>query len=165
MTAPKKKSGKGQNCCICAHPKRKEIDRALVAPKPNFSAIARIFDTNRDSVRRHLENGHVAEKITKAAEAQEALDADDLLKEIHETEKITKDIITAAMTRKKIFRTEGGGEKEVEVPDHETALKALARREKQIELKGKVLGAFKGDKPNGNEDTWLGLVQKCSPKK
>jgi transposase-like protein len=137
----------GQNCCICAHPKRKEIDRALVAPKPNFSAIARIFDTNRDSVRRHLEGGHVAEKIKKAADAQEALDADDLLQEIRETEKITKDIITAAMTRKKTVKGKGGKESTVKAPDHETALKALARREKQIELKGKVLGAFKGDKP------------------
>lgn len=136
----------GQNCCICAHPKRKEIDKALVAPKPNFSAIARIFDTNRDSVRRHLEGGHVAEKIKKAADAQEALDADDLLGEIKETERITKDIITAAMTRKKTVR-EGGKEKTIKTPDHDTALKALARREKQIELKGKILGSFKGDKP------------------
>jgi len=132
----------GQNCCICAHPKRKEIDKALVAPKPNFSAIARIFDTNRDSVRRHLEGGHVAEKIKKAADAQEALDADDLLKEIRETEKITKDIIKAAMNRKKKVKS-GDKEKEEKAPDHDTALKALARREKQIELKGKVLGAFK----------------------
>ncbi len=133
----------GQNCCICAHPKRKEIDKALVAPKPNFSAIARIFDTNRDSVRRHLEGGHVAEKIKKAADAQEALDADDLLGEIKETERITKVIIQAAMDRKRTDKDK----KTVKDPDHETALKALARREKQIELKGKVLGAFKGDKP------------------
>jgi len=165
MTAQKKKvSAKGPKCTVCAHPQLKEINKALVAPKPNFSAIARIFNLKRDNVRRHLENGHVAEKIAKAAEAQEALDADDLLNEIHETEKITKDIIKAAMGQKKQVRVEGEII-EVESPDHETALKALARREKQIELKGKVLGAFKENKPNGNEDTWLGLVQKCSPKK
>ncbi len=136
----------GQNCCICAHPKRKEIDRALVAPKPNFSAIARIFGTNRDSVRRHLEGGHVAEKIAKAAEAQEALDADDLLKEIHETEEITKTIIKSAMGQKKKVKIDGKITK-IPAPDHEIAIKALARREKQIELKGKVLGSFKGEKP------------------
>ena len=152
----------GLKCSICAHPKRKEIDKALVGPKPNFSAIARIFGVKRDNLRRHLENGHVAEKIKKAADAQEALDADDLLKEIHETEEITKDIIKAAMGRKKKDRDT---EKEVKDPDHETALKALARREKQIELKGKVLGAFKDNKPNGDENTWLGLMKSCSPKK
>lgn len=156
----------GRNCCICAHPKRKEIDRALVAPKPNFSAIARIYDTNRDSVRRHLEDGHVAEKIKKAADAQEALDADNLLQEIRETEKITKDIIKASMKKgkKKVKTKEGLVEVDIP-PDHEMAIKALARREKQIELKGKVFGAFKGDKPNGDENTWLGLMKVCSPKK
>lgn len=160
----KKPAVKGPKCTVCAHPKLKEINKALVGPKPNFSAIARIFGLKRDNVRRHLENGHIAEKITKAAEAQEALDADDLLGEIQETERITKDIITAAMDRKKKVR-EGGMEKTIKAPDHDTALKALARREKQIELKGKVLGAFKGDKPNGDENTWLGLMLKCSPKK
>jgi transposase-like protein len=142
---------KGPKCTVCAHPKLQEINKALVGPKRNFSAIARIFGLKRDSVRRHLEHGHIAEKITRAAEAQEALEADDLLQEIHETETITKTIITAAMNRKKIFKTDDGGKEEVEAPDHETALKALARREKEIELKGKVLGAFKSDKPPGNQ--------------
>lgn len=134
----------GRTCSICSHPKRKEIDKALVGPKPNFSAIARIFGVKRDNVRRHLELGHVAEKVAKAVEAQEALDADDLLQEIRETEEITKTIIASAMSRKKKNYETGKDEKS---PDHETALKALARREKQIELKGKVLGTFKGEKP------------------
>ena len=165
MTAAKKKSGKGPKCTVCAHPKLKEINKALVGPKPNFSAIARIFDLKRDSVRRHLADGHVAEKIAKAAEAQEALEADDLLNEIRETERITKDIIKAAMDRKKTVEDDNGTKKKEAAPDHETALKALARREKQIELKGKVLGAFKENKPNGDGDTWLGLMQRCSQKK
>jgi hypothetical protein len=143
MGVKKKAPGiKGPKCTVCAHPKLKEINKALVGPKPNFSAIARIFNLKRDNVRRHLENGHIAEKIAKAAEAQEALEADDLLLEIRETEEITKGIITSAMSRK-IYDRDGN----LRTGDHETALKALARREKQIELKGKVLGAFKGDKP------------------
>jgi hypothetical protein len=138
----------GLNCSICAHKKHKEIDKALVGEKPNFSAIARIFDVDRGALKRHLENGHVAEKIAKAAGAQEALDADDLLNEIHRIESTTETIITAAMatTKKKVKTKEGIVEIDVP-PDHETALKGLARREKQIELKGKVLGAFKGEKP------------------
>jgi hypothetical protein len=139
---------KGPKCTVCAHPRLKEINKALVGEKPNFSAIARIFDLKRDNVRRHLENGHIPEKIAKAAEAQEALDADDLLNEIHRIETTTETIITSAMstTKKKVKTKEGIVEIDVP-PDHEIALKGLARREKQIELKGKVLGAFKGEKP------------------
>lgn len=135
----------GLSCSICAHKKRKEIDKALVGEKPNFSAIARIFDADRGALKRHLENGHVAEKIKKAADAQEALEADDLLEEIKETERITKKIIDSAMKRK-IYDRDGN----LKPADHEIALKALARREKQIELKGKVLGAFKDPKSPDN---------------
>lgn len=144
----------GLNCSICAHKRRKEIDKALVGEKPNFSAIARIFSADRGALKRHLENGHVAEKLKKAHDAQEALEADDLLEEIKETEKITKTIIKDSMESKKKKIKTKEGLVEVDIPpDHEMALKALARREKQIELKGKVLGAFKGDKPPSHQST------------
>lgn len=151
-----------RKCTICEHARIKEIDSALVRPGAVLRTIAHQFALSESALKRHVKGGHIVEKIAKAAHAHEAADADDLLEEIREAEDLTKKIAKAAMNRKKRDRDTG---KVIKDPDHDTALKALARREKQIELKGKVLGAFKENKPNGDENTWLGLMQKCSPKK
>lgn len=139
----------GLKCSVCAHPKIKEIDKALVGPKPNFSAIARVFGIKRDNVRRHLENGHVIEKIAKAAAAQEALEADDLLKEFETIQKHQMTIFNEARKRKVKIKTEQGI-KEVVMPDNKLALEALRDQSKTVEFKGKIVGSFKGDKPQGN---------------
>lgn len=127
---------------ISKHPKRKEIDKALVAPGASIRGIARTFRVSEDALSRYVKGGHIAEKVAKAQHAQDIVEADDLLKEIQGIEKTTEDIITAAMNRQ-VYDRDGN----LKPADHETALKALARREKQIELKGKVLGAFKDNKP------------------
>jgi hypothetical protein len=58
------------------------------------------------------------------------------LDEIKQVEKTTKEILTECRTDKL----------------HLLALQALTRREKQIELKGKILGSFNKDKPDeGNK--------------
>lgn len=135
----------GIKCTVCAHPKLKEINKALVAPNPNFSAIARIFDLKRDNVRRHLEKGHVAEKITKAAAAQEALDADDLLKEFQQIQQHQITIFKEARNRK----AKGEDGKLKPYPDNKLALEALRDQSKTVEFKGKITGSFKGEKPPG----------------
>jgi hypothetical protein len=130
-----------RKCTICEHKKRNEIDSALVRPDAVLRTISHQYGVSIDALKRHVKNGHIIAKIAKAAHAHEALEADDLLGEIKETEEITKTIIDAAMKRQ-IYDRDGN----LKSGDHETALKALARREKQIELKGKVLGAFKDTK-------------------
>lgn len=138
---------KGPKCTVCAHPKLKEINKALVGPNPNFSAIARIYGLHRDNVRRHLEKGHIEEKIQKSAAAQEALEADDLLGEIFEIKKITRYLINQSI--RKTIKVEKGGELvEIPNPDYNPrlAVPLLARRESQIELQGKIMGPLK-EKP------------------
>ena len=136
----------GLNCSICAHNRRKEIDKALVGPKPNFSAIARIYSADRGALKRHLEGGHVEEKIKKAADAQEALDADDLLSEFMEVQTQQKIIYKEARTRKIKVKKDDGTIGDIVVPDNKLALEALRDRAKTLEFKGKIQGAFKADK-------------------
>lgn len=142
----------GLNCSICAHKRRKEIDKALVGPKPNFSAIARIYSADRGALKRHLEGGHVEEKIKKAADAQEALDADDLLSEFMEVQEQQKIIYKEARNRK----AKNEKNEDVPYPDNKLALEALRDRAKTLEFKGKIQGAFKAEKGgNGGNNPLL----------
>jgi len=142
----------GRTCIVCAHEKRKEIDKLLVDPNAQYSAISRTYfgsTKQRDALRRHVDNGHIKAKIQKVAAAQEALEANDFVTHLGNRRKRFEEMATEAKKKKdphlelKVYQTEG----------------------KFIEMEGKALGVFKGDKPNGNENTWLGLVQKCSQKK
>ena len=126
-----------QKCTICSNKRIKEIDSALVRPGAVLRTIAHQYALSESALKRHVKGGHVAEKISKASHAHEAVAADDLLGELREAEKVTKEILAEC-------RSDG---------NHKDALLALARREKQIELKGRVLGSFNdklrigGDKP------------------
>ncbi|MCK9593443.1 MAG: hypothetical protein M0Q91_15665 [Methanoregula sp.] len=125
----------GRKCTICEHPERKEIDKECTREGAILRTIAHHFELSESSLKRHVSKGHIIAKIAKAVKAQEIVEADDLLKEIREIEETTKEIIKSATT--------GTDQKPY------LALKAIDTRHKQIELKGKVLGSFKGDKPNG----------------
>lgn len=138
----------GRKCTICEHPKRKEIDKACIRDGAIIRSIARHFDLAHASLSRHVSGGHITAKITKAVKAQEIVEADNLLNEVQEIQNVTEIIIKSAMDRKRTVEIEGK-DREVPHPDHHTALKALDTRGKQIELKGKILGSFKGDKDNG----------------
>jgi transposase-like protein len=121
-------------CSICADKARKRIDAALVREGATIRGIAATFSVSEDSLARHVKNGHVLARIAKSQKAQDIVEADDLLKEIKEVENQTKDILKECR----------------EDRNHRDALGALTRREKQIELKGTILGSFKktaGDKP------------------
>lgn len=138
----------GRKCTICEHPKRKEIDKECVRDGAIIRSIARHFDLSHASLSRHVSSGHIAAKITKAVKAQEIVEADNLLNEVQEIQRTTEIIIKSAMDRKQTVEVDGKS-KEVPKPDHHTALKAIDTRGKQIELKGKILGAFKAEKEQG----------------
>jgi len=135
-------------CTICQHKARREIDKALVADGASIRGIARQFRVSDDALSRHVKNGHVDQKIKQAAKAQEIAEADDLLKEVQETEKITRYIISNSIKK----TIPGSNGVEIKNPDYDPriALQGLARREKQIELKGRVLGSFKDPQGKGN---------------
>jgi hypothetical protein len=59
VTAP------GPLCSICAHPKRKEIELAIVAGPRSQSEIAQAYDSSRQAIMRHRDS-HITKDIKRA---------------------------------------------------------------------------------------------------
>lgn len=116
-----------QACTICSHPKRAEIDKAVVLPGASIRGVARQFDVSSDALQRHVKNGHVVEKIKKAQLAQDIAEADDLLQEILDVQSFCRKLRQEAESQR-------------------IALEANRDMAKVLELKGKILGAFNKDK-------------------
>jgi len=69
-------------CSICRHPKRKPIDKALIAGDHEYS-IANRFAVSRDAVHRHKAKGHAGirraiEKVRAKREAENDRQADEM---------------------------------------------------------------------------------------
>jgi hypothetical protein len=90
-----------------------------------------------------MDNGHILEKIKKATQIQEIQEADDLLSQIMNAKKEIREIRKEA--RERTFKPKEG--EPVKDPDNELALKTFDKEAKFLEIEGKVVGAFKGDKP------------------
>jgi len=124
----------GKKCVICAHKNQKEINKDLLVDKPNFSAISRKYfgsTAQRDALRRHKENGHIVQKIAKAAEAKIVTEADDLLSQVRSLSNRALSILSQA---------EGTG-------DLRTACSAIREVRATLELLLKVSGELKCDQP------------------
>lgn len=87
-----------QPCSICTHPRRQEIDTAIVSHQSN-RAIARQFDVSKDAVARHRKD-HLPCKLVKAADAKERRDAEKLLDLMDELLTDAKDVIKSAKKSK-----------------------------------------------------------------
>ena len=127
----------GRKCIVCAHEKRKEIDKMLVEPNAQYSAIARMFfgsDKQRDAIRRHVDNNHINAKLKKVAAAQEALEANDFLTHLQEKRTRFKEMADEAKKGK----------------DPHLELKVYQVEGKYAELEGKALGVFKAEKGGNN---------------
>lgn len=124
-----------QNCTICRHDNRGEIDEALLAGEP-FRNIAKRYGTSPTALFRHKQKDLPAAMV-KAVEVAEVVQAGNLLDRLRELNQVTAAILREA-------RTEGS-------KDSELALKAITRAEKQIELEGRLLGEL-------NEGNTLNVV-------
>jgi len=71
-----------RKCSICEHKSRHEIDESLVSPNATLRDVGRQYRVSKDALSRHIKGGHIAEKITKAKYAHEALAADNLITRI-----------------------------------------------------------------------------------
>ncbi len=111
-----------RSCTVCVHPRREEIDRALVAGASNRS-VASLYDVSEAAVRRHKGN-HVPATLAKAEEAKEASRADDLLGQVRALQGKTLGIL---------LRAEGAG-------DLRTALGAIREARGNVELLAKLSG-------------------------
>lgn len=109
-------------CTICSHGKRSEIEAAFVAGG-SYRHIASQFDVGYKSVERHsLE--HIAQTIKASQSASEEAQAIDVVKQLKEVNDVTIAIMKESRADKK----------------NGTALFAIDRIQKQLELQAKLLG-------------------------
>ena len=128
-------------CSVCGHPERTSIDGALVRRAP-YREIARRFGVGKDALSRHL-NDHIAPAVAKIREEEEARGALDVVKQL-------KVINTASLGILMEARNRG---------DADTALKAVDRVLKQLELVAKLAGTL-DERPRVNvtmDAEWLEL--------
>ena len=111
-----------RTCTVCAHPAREAIDRALVGGAP-YRRIAKQFAASAPAVLRHKAE-HLPAVMVKAQEAEGVAHALDVVKQLRAINGVSMEILTAARKSK----------------DPDTALKAIDRIQRQIELQAKLLG-------------------------
>lgn len=68
-------------CRVCSHPKRQEIDLALVAGELSFRNIAERFTLSLGSLTRHKAD-HLPGKLARAKDAKEQREATDIMAEL-----------------------------------------------------------------------------------
>lgn len=120
-----------RSCTICAHPEKAAIDRAIVGGASNRS-VASLYDVSEAAVRRHGAN-HLPAQLAKAQEQEDVREALDVVKQL-------RAINSASLNILKEAREQGRAG---------TALGAIDRIHKQIELQAKLLGEL-DDSPTVN---------------
>ena len=128
-----------RKCSICERKDRNKIDSAVAVKGASLRSIAAQYSISLTSLRRHVNNGHIAEKIVEAQHIHDVIEADTLLSQMQAIKKETWVIHKECRERKKKVTTDDGDEKEIPAPDNDLALKAIARLEHQIEIEGKIL--------------------------
>lgn len=113
-------------CTICIHPKRREIDAAIVA-HDSRAVIARRFHVVENAVRNHKEQ-HLSSALRAAINGRELQHSDNLISRLRELVAEAHAALVAAK----------------DGDDWELVLKAVQRMEKQIELEARLLGTIDG---------------------
>jgi len=113
-------------CTVCAHPKRSEIDRTLVAGEVSNRRIASQYGMSERAIRDHKAN-HLKVRMLKAAERREEADIRTAIDVVGQLRAING----ASLTILKDAR---------DARDGDLALKAIDRILKQIELQAKLIG-------------------------
>jgi hypothetical protein len=109
-------------CTVCSHPKRSEIDGAIISSEAH-RVVAKRFGISPAAVFRH-QSDHLPAHLAKAKQVAEVVSASSLVDELLKLTRTTGGVLARALADK----------------DGELALKAIARLEKQLELKGRLLG-------------------------
>jgi hypothetical protein len=114
-------------CTICTHPERAGIDKALAAGEAIPAIVAR-YSTEactigRMALLRHREE-HLPASVQKAREAEDVAHAIDIVKQLKAINQVSVAILHEAR----------------QAADPHTALKAIDRIQRQIELQGRLLG-------------------------
>ena len=110
-------------CSICTHVRRADIDKA-VAGGASYRGLASLYDVSEAAIRRHIGSNHIAPAVTEAAKVEEAAQGLDVLKQLRAINGACLAILAEARQQR----------------DAHTALKAVDRIQRQIELQAKLLG-------------------------
>lgn len=121
-----------QQCSICIHPDRAEIDKALVAGEP-LRDIAGRCPVSRSALHRHKQD-HLPGHLVKAAEEEDLAQAIDVVRQL-------KAINAACLEILQKSRADG---------KHAISLRAVDRIHKQIELQARLLGELQEGGPQVN---------------
>ncbi|PLS85350.1 MAG: hypothetical protein CYG60_13110 [Actinobacteria bacterium] len=109
-------------CTVCRHDRRHDVEVALVR-RDALRDIARRFSVSKDALSRHAKE-HLPDRLLKAQEHEDVREALDVVAQL-------KLINEASLTILKEARDEG---------EPGTALRAIDRIQRQIELQAKLLG-------------------------
>jgi hypothetical protein len=115
---------------VCTHPERAAIDKALVAGEATRKIVARYGTFSHTSLQRHQAH-HLPATMLKAKETEDIGHAIDVVKQLKAINGVALEIMSAARHR----------------GDGDTALKAIDRVQRQIELQAKLLGEL-DDRPH-----------------
>ena len=118
-------------CTVCSHPDRPAIDQSMLNHRP-FRAIADTFRVSRQALVRHYDD-HLPAALAKAKEAEDVRQAIDHITQFKVVNSVTLAILKEARDRS----------------DHDTALRAIDRVLKQVELQAKLIGEL-DDRPQVN---------------
>jgi len=121
-----------QVCTVCTHAARRAIDRELVAGRLASRRIASQHHLVETSIRRHAAN-HLPAAMVAAAEAEDVAHAIDIVQQLKAINGASLAILSEARQQR----------------DPDTALKAIDRIQRQIELQAKLLGEL-DDRPQVN---------------
>ncbi len=131
-------------CSICKHPKKKQINRAIVEGRTSRD-IAGQFSVSKTAVGRHRE-GHLSPQLKAWVTKRQESDMGSLAERMEELYEQTGAILKEARSNKR-------------KQDNGLALRAIARMEKQLGLMGHLLGELAGaaSEPGVDKEEWAQL--------
>ena len=85
-----------RRCTVCQHPRRKEIDKAILTGNETLWEMAKRFSLSKQALHRHKANGHTSQLVAKALDAKDVAMADSLLVQIKHLVEEAKSILEMA---------------------------------------------------------------------
>lgn len=113
-------------CTICGHPHRYDMER-MVCSGVSVPKAAAKYGVTRDSLRRHVINGHVSKAIEKARDELDIEHTRTLLEKLADLEEMSLDTIQKARAKK----------------DLKSTCSAIREYRATLELSGKITGEYR----------------------
>ena len=119
-------------CTVCAHPERGEIERVLVTRSASYRDVSGQFALSKSAVSRHVNDGHIAERLSKVRDEEEAREALNVVRQLKAINSMAGTMLQEA------FEAEDGEAGRRRSPT--VALRAMDRVLKQLEFQAKLGG-------------------------